>query len=278
MRINKYKYMEEAGADGAAEGGAATPAATPAVALSSENWRDFVSEDLRGNDSLSKFTSLDGLAKSYLNAESMIPKDKMVIPTTDDEWQDTFGKLGRPDTADDYKIDYGKGNDGSNELSVGFREAAYIAGLSQTQVEQIFNWYGEATEKATQDNDSKFESDKTNAEESLKKEWGEKFDANVELAKRVIGEFGDEDFSEFLENSGLGNNPSMVKFLHSIGSVSGEDNFEQGDSSQAQSPDQIREEINIVMASPAYTNKIDPSHDGAVKKAQDLFNRLHAAA
>ena len=44
------------------------------------SWRDSLPEDIRDNSSLSKFTDVSTLAKSYINAEQMIGKDKFTIP------------------------------------------------------------------------------------------------------------------------------------------------------------------------------------------------------
>ena len=70
----------------------------------------------------------------------------------------------------------------------------------------------------------------------------------------------------------------MSKFLAAIGSKSGEDNLELGDVSQVPTNDQLKEEIDVLMANPAYLNKDDPTHDNTVKKVMRLRERLHAVA
>ena len=277
-----YSYKEEeTGGDVSSGGGAdpvgETPAAAAPGSLSSENWRDFVSEDLRSNESLAKFTSLDGLAKSYINAEGMVGKDKIVMPTTDDEWGQAYDKLGRPETAAAYELNYPEGVDGTDEISTAFKDAAHKAGLSQNQIAQIHDWYNGTSSELAASQKLQNEQKHVEAESNLKGEWGEKYSSNVEVAKRVVAEFGDEEFSQFINESGLGNNTGMIKFLHKIGSVVSEDNVEDGSGAQQQTPDQIREEINGIMSSPAYTNKADPNHDIVVNKVASMFSRLHAA-
>ena len=78
-----------------------TATETPTTKVS---WRDSLPDDIKGNTSLEKFSDVSTLAKSYINAESMIGKDKMVVPgvnTTEDEWNDIYTKLGRPSTPDE---------------------------------------------------------------------------------------------------------------------------------------------------------------------------------
>ena len=264
--------------EGEGEGGSAGDGSTEVTQLSSENWKDFVSEDLRGNSSLDKFTSLDGLAKSYLNAESMIGKDKIVIPTNEDEFGLAYDAMGRPENADSYDLKYPEGMDSKSDLSSGFRQMAYDTGMSQDQIGKIFNWYNEMNVSVAADQKTAHEAGMDESVGILKKEWGENYDANVEMASRVGQEFGDQEFMDFLADSGAGNNPAMIKFLHKIGELGGEDNLEGGSTGQTSTPDQIREEINGAMASTAYQNKADVGHDATVKKVQGLFERLHAAA
>ena len=50
----------------------------PAVAKS---WKEAISEEYRTDPNIEKFTEIDALAKSYINATRMIGQDKVVIPT-----------------------------------------------------------------------------------------------------------------------------------------------------------------------------------------------------
>ena len=50
------------------------------TAATETSWRDSLSDDLKTNASLQKFSDVGTLAKSYINAEQMIGKDKMVVP------------------------------------------------------------------------------------------------------------------------------------------------------------------------------------------------------
>ena len=45
------------------------------------NWMSSLPSDLQTNDSLTKFSSVESLAKSYINAQGIIGADKIVKPT-----------------------------------------------------------------------------------------------------------------------------------------------------------------------------------------------------
>lgn len=68
-------------------------------AIQATSWLDNLPEDLKGNKSLSKFTDMSGLAKSYLELEKN--KDKgLMLPNedaSDEEWDKIYQKLGMPE-------------------------------------------------------------------------------------------------------------------------------------------------------------------------------------
>ncbi len=67
-----------------------------------KTWKEAISEEYRSNPNIEKFTELDALAKSYINAVSMIGTDKIPLPgksATDEQWNEVYNKLGRPEFA-----------------------------------------------------------------------------------------------------------------------------------------------------------------------------------
>src|SRR6056300_628644 len=74
---------------------ATTNTSTPAT------WKETISEEFRTNPNIEKFTEIDALAKSYINAVSMIGQDKVPVPnqnSTEDQWNEVYSKLGRPES------------------------------------------------------------------------------------------------------------------------------------------------------------------------------------
>ena len=282
----EYILQEEAndGTNGG-DGGFGTGGADDsggADALSSENWKDFITEDLRGHEGLAKFSDLSSLAKSYINAESMIGKDKMVIPKTDEDFNFVYKTLGRPDSADGYELDYGKNDDGTardgkDSFNTGFREISHELGLSTNQVGKLHKWYNGVVEGMDKQLDTDAQDEKNAAELALKNDLGERYKGSITMAKRLIEDHGSEEFVDFLIDSKLGNDPRMTRFLVNIATHMGEDNLELGDDTGTQTNEQIQVEIDEVMALPAYLNKEDPTHDNTVKRVSRLHERLYAA-
>ena len=70
------------------------------VETGSSDWLDSIEESLKTEPSLSDIKDVNSLAKSYVHAQKMIGADKIVMPndkSTDDEWNDFYEKLGRPE-------------------------------------------------------------------------------------------------------------------------------------------------------------------------------------
>lgn len=57
---------------------------------------------------------------------------------------------------------------------------------------------------------------------------GERFNESIENAKRVITKYGDKEFTDFLNNSGLGNHPMVARIFAKIGKAFGESHWVEG--------------------------------------------------
>ena len=57
------------------------PEVTTTTTTTTSSWKDSISEAYRNDPNIEKFTEIDALAKSYINATKMIGQDKVVIPT-----------------------------------------------------------------------------------------------------------------------------------------------------------------------------------------------------
>src|SRR5210317_1189976 len=110
----------------------------PTVAKS---WKEAISEEFRSDPNISKFTEIDALAKSYINATKMIGQDKVAVPnenSTDDQWNEVYGKLGRPESPDKYKLEVQSETVPLDENTVKqFAENAHQLGLNNKQAQGI---------------------------------------------------------------------------------------------------------------------------------------------
>ena len=181
-------------ADPPADPPVADPPADPPVAdPAPTSWKESLGEEIRSDDKLSSFDSVDDLAKAYLDAP-----EKIAIPT-----------------AEEYDLP-----EGTPEA---FREFANQNNLGQDQVNSLVDYQMKLQEA----NAKAFEDNQNAARDELFETWGDKKDANLNLAVRVIQQFDTKEgeMRDFMNATRAGNNPKVIAFLTSVGRALDEDGF-----------------------------------------------------
>jgi hypothetical protein len=280
--------MEEAGADGGDGGGGGDGgqgstlggAAAGADQGGSESWRDSLPEDMRNDTGLSKFSDVSGLAKSYMNLEQMLGRDKIPMPVTDEDWGGVYDRLGRPEEAAGYEMKTPEGVTFDETAQNNMRAMAHKMGLNQKQMEGMSDWVFTELQGRKSADDTSTTQALEESTAALKTEWGEKYDQNVNVALRAVEEFGGDELREFLNSSqvggqALGNHPAMIKMLADIGGKMMESGKLEGSGTLMQTPEEMQNECNTLMAHPAYTDRRNPEHAQINKKVQALFGKIH---
>jgi hypothetical protein len=226
------------------------------------SWLDSLPADIKDDPSLKPIKDISGLAKSYVNAQKMIGADKIVLPgknATEAEWANLYRKMGLPESVDKYELNLPKDQKLDESLVKGFKEAAHKAGVLPNQAEKILNQYIQDTQAVL----SKMEADKkveaTQKIEALKTEWGKDFEKNVRTAQVALKEFGDESFTQYLDQTGLGNDPQVIKFMAKLGNLLSEDQIKGANTGQkfgGMTMDEVNQKIAAIQSNPKYS---DPS-------------------
>ena len=263
--------------------GSVITGSSDAPAAETADWRSGLPEDIRNDPSLADIKDVGAMAKSYINGQKLIGKNRISLPgegATDEEISAFHSQLGRPDKSNLY--DFGErpalpdGLEYDEGFETAYKDLAFKAGLTSQQAKTIFDGYHEYIQSK-----STLEGENTAAQsaawvESLKKEFGKAYNERVELASRAVDTYGDGDLKEWLDNSGMGNSPMMVKLFAKIG-----EGLAEGRSDSVQdrgfimTPDQAKQEIarynrdQTFMS--AYQNGDNPGHAEAVKKMDSLF-------
>lgn len=167
-------------------------------------------------EKVSKFKDIDGLAKGYAELEKKLSAGKKA-PETDQEKEEMFKLLGRPDKADGYELP--PLIEGENPLTDKFGITAHKFGLSREQAEGIYGWYAEELGSAHQT--AKLEREDT--VKTLKGEWQDKYTENVELASRALNGMFSETTIEKLVNTGLLNDQGFIATMAKIGASNAND-------------------------------------------------------
>jgi hypothetical protein len=224
--------------------------------VADDTWQtQYLSDDLRDNETLGKFKDVGSLGTSYLELQKMVgSRDK--IPTEDsseDEINTFYSKLGRPEAPDKYEINVptegGAGTEYDSKLYGDFLERAFKSGLTNKQAQEAIDFYSQMNEESDINNTASMQQAKVNAETSLKKEWGAReYDKNLAISRKAFNRFADDDLRKFVNDSGVSNNVAMIKFLHRIGkSFSDPDMGGSGKDSGSIDSDTAKLEIGAIL-------------------------------
>ena len=247
-------------------------------------------EDVAGK--VNKFQSVGALAEGYVHLQNLTAGEKVYLPKEDaseEEFNQFYKALGRPDEAKGYSVDSAKFGleEGAEETGMlqWFRAAAHKAGLTQKQFEDLtygFNDYAVGEhEQLIENNEQEYE----NTEMALRAKWGAKYDRNMEMSRlgmlQYVGGDTAEERMEFFEAFGrrYGNDPMIMQVLHDYAKVTVEPSMSSPDGAQAQMTEHdVQGKINDLMNSAAYNNKSDPNHNAAVRQVEQLFRQKRKLA
>ncbi len=186
-------------------------------------WIDDVPEDYRGEKSLSKYQSVGDLAKGHVHLSRMMG-NSVKIPgedSTDEERNDFYTKLGRPETADNYEYarpDMPEGMSYDENSEQAFKELAHNQGITQTQLGSILDFYNKFALDSQIDQKLHMDEAYFKGEAALQKEWGHKgYDRNVAIAQRAMKEFGGPELEKLLTTDPRGSHPALVKAFYQMG-------------------------------------------------------------
>ena len=252
-----------------------TTAEQPTVAKS---WKDIISEEFRNDPNISKFTEIDALAKSYINATRMIGQDKVAVPnqnSTEDQWDEVYNKLGRPESPDKYKLEVKSDivplDDGAIKS---FAENAHKLGLNNKQAQGILEFYKNSMEGSVQQARIDTETAQANAEAELRKEWGRSYEENIKKAGAVAKANINQDVlnMELKDGTRLGDHPAIIKGFANIANLMSEDKLVSTDSETVDRGTDYEAEISKIVndRDGPYWNKSHPDHDKIVQQVFTL--------
>jgi len=247
-----------------------------------KTWKEAISEEFRNDPNIEKFTEIDALAKSYINATQMIGKDKVAVPnknSTEDQWNEVYDKLGRPESADKYSL-----NAKSEVVPIDdnaikqFAENAHQLGLNNKQAQGILEFYKNNMEGMAQQAKVDTETAQAQSEQQLRQEWGREFDTNVKKAGALAKANMNPEILDMQLKDGmrLGDHPEIIKGFAKIAGMMSEDKIVSTESENVSSNTDVETEISDIMNNKdgPYWNKSHPDHDKMVQQVYTLREML----
>jgi len=272
--------------DGSAPDGV-TPDTTSSVPDSTQTQdivlADFLKDidpDLKQSKSLASFKNMNDLAKSYVHAQKMIGKNKMVVPSKNsspEEWREAFNKLGLPNELDKYEVQRKENSLVDDDFFENFKKTAHEAGILPQQTQKLYEMY----EGTINDFNTKSQEESKAIMEKeiagLKEEWGDGFEKNVKYANLAVDELGGEEVRKYLEQKGLLNDVQMTRMLSKMGKAIAEDVLpDSAGLSSGIDPAEAQEAMNNMLS-----DKNSPIHNRSHanhKTEMEKYNKLSKLA
>jgi len=239
------------------------------------DWRADWEPELREAPTLEKFKDSKSLAKSYVNLEKTLGKNKVVLPgenATPAEKEAFYAQLGRPETADKYNFSVKETLPEGTEIPEEplIKDWLHRSGISQEQGDKLFTMYMENKNLGAQKQQEMKDKQLAEATVKLRQEYGAQFNEKVSLAEKAYKSFADDESAAFWKEHG--NNPAMVRLFAKVGEAISDDKM-LGGTQITSTPGQAQAEIDSIigdMNSP-YHNRSHIEHDATVQRVNNLF-------
>lgn len=192
-----------------------------------KDWRDDhgLSDEVRNSPVINNVKDTGDALNQLYNLNKVQGVDKMPKPQdtwTDDQWNDHYSSLGRPVEAKDYKIpeipaDYS--DHFNTDRFDAFKDIMHKAGIDQKSADILLDGYiqdyiGNYNDVVAQETTAQGE-----ANRKLESDWGDSFNANLQIAQAAVKQLGGDEFVEFLKSTGMNESPHMIRFAQAAGQL-----------------------------------------------------------
>ena len=249
-----------------------------------KTWKEAISEEFRNDPNIEKFTEIDALAKSYINATKMIGQDKVAVPnknSTEDQWNEVYEKLGRPESPDKYALNIKSDVVPIEDTAVKqFAENAHKLGLNNKQAQGVLEFYKNSMEGQAQQAKIDTETAQAQSEQQLRQEWGRDFESNVKKAGALAKANINPEILDMQLKNGmrLGDHPELIKGFAKIAGMMSEDKIVTTESENVNKTSDIESEIATIINNREgpYWNRQHPEHDKMVQQVYTLREMLNS--
>ena len=166
----------------------------------------------------------------------------------------------------------------------GFEKAAlpiaHGLGLSPQQLQGLVDFYAGHQAEAFAAAGRARQLEETRATEALRAEWGPDYTVKLSQAARAARYFGGDELVNLLNESGLGNNPQLIRAFEKAGALLGEDSLKGAAESSGRSlaPADAMRKARELMQKPGYLKREHPDHFDLVAEVNAMFERALAQA
>lgn len=240
-------------------------------------------EGLKTNPSIQSFKSVDDLAKSFIETKALVGKKGVILPgdgAKAEEWEPVYDALGRPKSADDYKMPDVKLKDGMqmNEAQLkDFRAHAWKSGMSQKHFEQTlaFRFQQQMSEYDAHLKSS--DETRKSTETALRNKWGAAYEERIAGVNKLLSSMGGDRAEEFVKK--YGSDPDAIAVLgeilpHLSEATIGNFGIKKGGNL---TPEEAKAEIAKIRADEKHPHNLatHPDHEKAIEDMRNLYALAH---
>jgi len=238
------------------------------------SWLDKLNlpEDVRAHATVAKYAaSPEAFARGLIHLEGHLgaPAEQLLrLPKPDDKdgMGAIYNKLGRPEKPDGYTAKI-EGDAMDAAAFDAFKAQAHELGITNAQLEGLTKWYAATGQQTMQQLEAADKAAREAADLALKQEWGGAYGDKIDAAAEMAAKFGGEELDGYLKETGLGNDPRMLKAWAAVADAMGEagagfDPSQRGrDSNRGPTPAEAEAEL-VKMETDPEIQKIllDPTH------------------
>jgi hypothetical protein len=230
-----------------------------------------------------KQAKYEEMGRSYINLEKLLGREKVPVPLGDDDkdgWERWYAATGRPEDPDKYEFERPALPDGmpyDEDAEKSLRQWAHANGLNKRQTKNLYDNYAKLQIERHAAWHQHQQQAKAETLAKLQREHGAQFDNAMVSARTVMQQYGDPEFRQYLDESGLGNDPRLIRIFARIGKdVTGETKLKGAPAETAQPAD-----LEVAIANfrkqhhAALMERSHPEHDLRVREYTALFERRY---
>jgi len=153
------------------------------------------------------------------------PKTEGDKPATEDKPAAETKPEGAPDK---YEFKAPEGKEYDSAVLDSFSEAAKEANLTQDAAQKLLEKVAPALASRQQEQVEAIRNGWLESAKTDKEFGGEKLQENLGVARKALESFGSPELRKLLDDTGIGNNPEVIRFMYRAGKAISEDSFVSG--------------------------------------------------
>lgn len=187
-----------------------------------------------------------------------------------------YERLGRPKSYEGYDLKGIVPETYNQGVVEDFKKKAHETGMSEEGVRNMAEWYKglEIKQREAMEKSKAIQADQYVLE--LKKDFGANFDSEVKNARKALDAYTDMAFRKYMDDTGLGNHPALVKAFAKIGRELSEDKLVQSDAAirLSKSEELKKNEIARLRSDKEFMSRYRRGDSAAVQRLNSLYTDL----